>query len=253
MVNQLMYCGDCNGRFLSENEGDWLCRHCARDREEGEDQDGEEKEFDAQEETVEGAEEEAFEAGEGGSENAEEEAEKARPLQRFTPEDVINNPERCLALFPVELALQFNKAFLRLPQTWVKGRIPALMDGTSRGLWTLFTHLWHYGNLPQGLIFPAKGRLARDAGFKSPRTLHRKLEILETGDTKTGLPALLEPLSPKGKDRHDRRVRYLFKPDGLARLQLIAQVNIEADERQRTAISKARRKAGRIGARKRWR
>lgn len=246
-----MSCGDCGVNFWSEDEGDWLCRHCARDREEGEAENEEKIPFEAEEETIEDAAEEALEAEEGETENAEEESEKSRRPQGFTPQDVINDPEGYLTLLPLELALGFNKAFLRLPQSWVKGGIPALMDETSRGLWTLFTQLWRYGNLSRGLIFPAKGRLARDAGFKSLRTLHRKLEILETGDTKTGLPALLEQLSEDQDDR-GHRVRYKFAPDGLAKLELIAQANIEADERQRAAISRNRRKAGRTGARERW-
>ena len=259
-MDQLKLCVDCETKFLSEAEGDWLCRHCARDREEGEDQDKEEKAFEAVEERVESAEEEAFEAGEGGSENAKEEAEKARPLRHFTPgdvinpEDVIKNPSPYEKILPVDLVIAFDKGFLRLPQSWLKGDIPALMDRTSRGLWGLFIYLWHYANLPRNnYIFPAKGTLAREAGFQSRQTLRRKLKILETGDTKTGLPALLEPLSNKGKDRHDRRVRYMFRLDGLARLQLIARANIEKEKMRRAAISRARRKAGQIGARERWR
>ncbi len=172
--------------------------------------------------------------------------------QRLNPEQVILNPERYVGNDAIDIALGFNKSFLRMPQTWIKGGIPALMDGASPGLWRVFTHLWRYGNMSRGLIFPTKGTLAREAGFKTRRTLERKLRILETGVPNKGLPPVLERISLDSEEYRGHRIAYRFRLEGIAALQQIAEGNIEAEKKRRDGISKKRRKAGQKGAGVRW-
>ncbi len=186
----------------------------------------------------------------GGSSHSR--ATEGGDSQRLNPEQVKRSPGLYAGKHPVDIVLGFNKSFLRVPQTWIKGGVPALMDRVSPGLWRLFLLLWYYGNLPMGLIFPAKRTLAREAGFKDPRTVGRKLAILEKGDLKKDLPSLLERLPGNEEDR-GHRIRYRFRPEGLALLQQIAEANVEEEMKRRTEISKKRRKAGRIGGRVRWR
>ncbi len=186
----------------------------------------------------------------GGSSHSR--ATEGGDSQRLNPEQVKRSPGLYASRYPVDIALGFNKSFLRVPQTWIKGGIPALMDGASPGLWRLFTHLWRYGNMSRGLIFPTKGTLAREAGFKTRRTLERKLRILETGDPNKGLPPVLERISLDVEEYRGHRIAYRFRLEGIAALQQIAEGNIEAEKKRRDGISKKRRKAGQKGADVRW-
>ena len=165
-----MHCLDCGAGFLGEGQDHLLCSHCARDRDAEEALPAEKADADYAQGEVSGA-------AEGGAQDVAEEAEQTHAQKTYTPEDVIRNPTEYDMDLPIALVLAFKKSYLRVPTAWVKGGIPALMDQASSGLWRLFTHLWRYGNLKEGHIFPSKRTLARETGFKDGRTLNHKLAI----------------------------------------------------------------------------
>ena len=149
---------------------------------------------------------------------------------------------------PVKYMLQaehFGPGFLRVPVNVIHGEVGALLERIAPGLGWLFVVLLRYADRQERVIRASKRTLCKETGVLEDRTLDRRLAVLCKGDTRVGLPPLLERLSETG-------VLYKFRYEGLEALAAHARRVLDARRKKYDAIRQAQRAGGRKGARIRW-